>query len=285
MTAPEPRAPARAIRRILVAVDASPHSLAALAETIDLAARLHAEILGLFVEDADLLRLAELPIAHEVGAATAIVRPVDRVAVERQLRARARRVEAQLARLAAPARIRWSFRVARGAVAPELLAAAHDIDLITLGRAGWSPFGRRQLGSVLRLLAAEAPRPVMVLRARAGIATPAVLVYDGSPAARAALTLAADVVHGRDGELRVLVAADDAATADRLAAEVAGLLVALQRHPSVLRLAPVTVGALARAADQLRAGTLVLPADHALVAEGNLARLLEAVRCPLLLVR
>ena len=54
-------------RRILVALDASAHSHAALAAAVALAARLHAEIEGLFVEDINLLRLAELPftgLAH-----------------------------------------------------------------------------------------------------------------------------------------------------------------------------------------------------------------------------
>lgn len=285
MIPPEPAAPARAIRRILVAVDASPHGLAALAESVDLAARLEAELLGLFVEDVDLLRLAELSIAHEIGATSAVVRPMDRDAVERQLRSQARRVESRLARLAVPARVRWSFRVARGRVVAELLAAAGDSDLIALGRTGWSPLGRRRLGSVVRRLAAEAPGPVMVLRERAGIATPAVLVYDGSRAAHAALDLAAAVVRGRDGELRVLVAADDAGTADRLAADAAARLAGHERRPSVLRLVPATTDGLARAANQLAAGTLVMPADHPLAAGRGLSRLLDAVRCPVLLVR
>ena len=49
------------MRRILVAVDASPHSLAALDAALRLAADLEAEIIGLFVEDINLLRLAGMP--------------------------------------------------------------------------------------------------------------------------------------------------------------------------------------------------------------------------------
>ncbi|MBK7177644.1 MAG: universal stress protein [Chloroflexi bacterium] len=54
------------IQRILVALDASPHSLAALEAAIDLAERLDAELQGLFVEDINLLRLAQLPFAREL---------------------------------------------------------------------------------------------------------------------------------------------------------------------------------------------------------------------------
>ena len=47
-----------AIRRILVALDSSPHSMAALETAVELAANLGARIIGLFVEEANLLRAA-----------------------------------------------------------------------------------------------------------------------------------------------------------------------------------------------------------------------------------
>ena len=49
------------IQRILVAVDASPPSFAALEAAVELAATLGAELIVLFVEDIALLRLAESP--------------------------------------------------------------------------------------------------------------------------------------------------------------------------------------------------------------------------------
>jgi hypothetical protein len=51
------------IHRILVALDASVRSLAALEAAAELAAEWHAELLGLFVEDVELLRLAATPAA------------------------------------------------------------------------------------------------------------------------------------------------------------------------------------------------------------------------------
>ena len=51
--------------RILVALDASPRSLAALSTAGALAAELDAELSGLFVEDINLQRLLALPFARE----------------------------------------------------------------------------------------------------------------------------------------------------------------------------------------------------------------------------
>ena len=59
--------PVSLVRRILVAVDASHHSIAALEAAVELATRFQAELLGLYVEDINLLRLAQLPFGREVG--------------------------------------------------------------------------------------------------------------------------------------------------------------------------------------------------------------------------
>jgi nucleotide-binding universal stress UspA family protein len=55
-----------AFRRILVALDASVNSLAAIEQAATLAANLEAEQLGLFVEDINLLRIATLPFARQI---------------------------------------------------------------------------------------------------------------------------------------------------------------------------------------------------------------------------
>ena len=56
------------IRRILVALDASPSSLVALEEAAKLAAVWDAELAGVFVEDSELLRMAQLPFMQTVGS-------------------------------------------------------------------------------------------------------------------------------------------------------------------------------------------------------------------------
>ena len=55
------------LRRIVVGLDAGPRDRAALEAAAQLAARMQAELVGLFVEDIDLLHLAGLPFAREVG--------------------------------------------------------------------------------------------------------------------------------------------------------------------------------------------------------------------------
>ena len=55
------------IRRIMVALDASPRNVEMIEIAAKLAARMGSELIGLFVEDINLLRMADLPFASEIG--------------------------------------------------------------------------------------------------------------------------------------------------------------------------------------------------------------------------
>jgi hypothetical protein len=141
-------------RRIVVALDARtrPGELEAAAA---LAGGVGAELLGLFIEDLDLLHFAALPFAHEIGIASAARRPLDRTALERTLQAQAAQVERELAAAARRSAASWAFRVARGLAAEELIAAtvsAHGggLQLLLLGDGDspatrWAEAARRRL--------------------------------------------------------------------------------------------------------------------------------------------
>jgi hypothetical protein len=128
-----------------------------------LAGRSGAELLGLFIEDLDLIRFAALPFAHEIGAASAARRGLDVASVERALRALASDAERMLAGAAGRSSVPWSFRVARGTLLDVLLAAAVDgepeeeIRLLLLG--GGVPPAERWAERVRAELAGRDPAP------------------------------------------------------------------------------------------------------------------------------
>ena len=92
------------IHRILVALDASLRSLAALEAAAELAAQWHAELLGLFVEDVELLRMASAPAAIRCVYPSASEQPLSAVLIESELRALAERARRSLAGAAERAR-------------------------------------------------------------------------------------------------------------------------------------------------------------------------------------
>lgn len=149
--------------RVVVAVDASLPSLAAAEAAAEIAESLGAELVGLFVEDRELLRLAALPAAVESDRLTAGVRVCDRESIERQLRAQAARARAAFERAAAGRALATAFRVARGRTGAEILAAAADADLVALGRVGHGG-GAERVGSTARAVAAGRGGRVVTLR-------------------------------------------------------------------------------------------------------------------------
>ena len=106
-------------RRILVGLDASPASMAALAAALRLAVEIDAELDALYVEDDNMLRFAGLPFTRVIDAYSPGPREVEPVDVERALRLQAERVRRLLAE-AAGTRIAWRFRVVRGDVEREV---------------------------------------------------------------------------------------------------------------------------------------------------------------------
>jgi hypothetical protein len=98
----------------------------------ELARSMEAELLGLFIEDAELLHFAALPFAREIGAASITPRAVDLAAMERFMRERAAELRDHLAEALGAHPLPWSFRVARGTTAQLLLAAATELPGPTL---------------------------------------------------------------------------------------------------------------------------------------------------------
>jgi nucleotide-binding universal stress UspA family protein len=273
------------IRRILVALDASPHSLAALEAAVELAARFRAELLGLFVEDVNLLRLAELPFAREVGLFSATRRRLDTVEIERELRVQARQVQRSFTVTVKRKEVRGSFRVARGVITSELLTAASKADVLILGKAGWSLARPKRLGSVARAVLSEAPSSTLILQRGTRLGLPALVVYDGSPLAQKALAAAASLVEGEDGRLTVLLLADGLDRARRLQAQADELLRGRELEVRYRSLTESSIPKLTHLVRTEKTGTLVLPARSSILQDETLVEFLDEIEVPVLLVR
>lgn len=199
------------IRRILVALDASSNSRVALAAAIGLAETFKSEVEGLFIEDINLLRLAELPFAREIRFAETRLQQLEQEGIHRKLRARAALLKRELEEMATEHNVTSSFRVIRGSVSQALLAAALESDLLALGRIGQTILRQSHLGSTARTVVEQASSVVLLTTPEMAIG-PIIALYDGSMTGNRLLHLSATLAE-RSGDLRVLVwaATDDEA--------------------------------------------------------------------------
>jgi nucleotide-binding universal stress UspA family protein len=279
------------VRRIVVAVDASPHSQAALEAAVELASRFGAELSVLFVEDINVLKTAQLPFVREVGQYSARGSRLEVTRVEQRLRARSRQIRATFEALVARRSVRGSFRVARGVVGAEIRTAAQEADILIVGRAGWSQIRERRLGSTAReVCCSDAPSVTAVLQEGKQIASPIVVVYDGSPVGDRALTLAAALVERLAGSLRVILLTGDASELPALQALAEARLRAFSVEPQVVPVvrehwAAAPTSRLNATLRALEGETLILPSRTSILQDEALLDLIEEIDVPVLIVR
>jgi nucleotide-binding universal stress UspA family protein len=270
---PDAPAPERPIRRILVALDASPHSRAALDAAARVASDVGAGLQGLFIKDESILRAARLPVAEEVRAFTRDPNEVGPGRMKRQLRYQAEQAKALLQQAAERADLPHDFTVAEGRVADELLAAAGDADLLTLGKTSHRS-SRRRLGVTARTVLSNASLPVLVAREPIARRRPLVTYFDGSDATTAALRMAALLAgHSNGRELKRL----RAGVLERYAPQVPRLILRALDRPSPGRLA-----AVARSEE---GGLVVVPGTLPAHDDVTLQSFLYELDSPVLVVR
>jgi nucleotide-binding universal stress UspA family protein len=274
--------PGEPIRRILVALDASAASLAALEAAAEIAERLHAELAGLFVEEEDLLRLAGLPFARAYSAEAADLGRLDVGAMRRALKVQADRARHALETVARRRRLTWSFRVAQGAAAAALAAAARECDLLGLGIAGGTHARRARLGSTARATLATRACSVMVLRREESFGERLVVLDSGNDRL---LDQAAALASGLGLRLDIIAFGADPA---RIAARERAIGAWRARVK-----APAHIGALvtedpariARAIQAKGRGLVVGAAEGPFGDASRLEALVEALDLPFLLLR
>lgn len=287
ITIPMSEGPSRTgvFKRIVVALDASPHSQAALDLAVRMAVVLEAELEGVFIKDENLLRAAQLPFAQEVRAHSVSPKRLNDRRVERKLRYQAEKAEAALREATANVEVTSNFRIVEGKVTDELQGAAEEADLIALGKTS-TRSSRRRLGTTCEALLSTAPAPVLVLRERMPPGQPVLTYYDGSETAKLALRVATDLASQPEPRpVTVFVPAEHEDEAERLRKEVYEVY-GDRTPPLIVRpLTHTEVDRLAALARREGTGLFVMPDGCSPLTNVPLQRFLYEVDRPLLVMR
>jgi hypothetical protein len=248
--------------RVTVVLGSSESSRPLLDALLPLVRGRSAEVLGLFVEDDELLRLAALPFSQELCRLTLVARRLDPAEIERQFRLRARLARRALESALGVEHARYSFRSVRGRLAALLASEAGDMDVLILGPSH-PPFGTLPR-------AYRQPAPVAV-------------VCSSSAAGTRALGLAARLAEASQRPLAVL--ALPAADGERT--EIGERIAALgSRLPTTLAtLSGTDSAAIAATARRVGAQALVLEARPELVEDAGLSAFRDRLDCPVVIVR
>jgi nucleotide-binding universal stress UspA family protein len=272
------------IHRILLALDATCGDADCLLIAVELAARLEAELVGLFVEDENLIRLAGLPFVRSVSPLTATPTSLTLDITERELKSFASRAERHLAGAAEQRRVKWTFRVVRGQVAREIAAASEDHDLVAVAETAPRALTHSSVGRTIRHAVSGAGRPLLLLRPGVKTEGPIVVIYDGTQAAAEALDIALQLLVGIDAALEVFLAGETVERARDLTQALrersAGrTTIRIHRFPTV------DFALLRRALNGMNAGLLLLAAESPVLAGRSVDEVMRSVPCPVMLLR
>jgi len=263
------------VRRVVIALDHCRQDRHTLLQAVDLADRLHAELVALFVEDEQLLQVAQLPFSQEVSRTSGLVRKLDPGTIRRHMTRQIDELQELLKQSVGLRRVNATFKVVRGRFAIEALAAAGETDvvfvsIVSQGDELLSGYGWPQ----------SSGRESMVHRPKAVWS-----VFDGSPISTRALDLAGDASSASGASLIVAVRVDfdqDAQQLHDAALEVLkgrSLAVQFLQFPS-----PDSNGLMKQLRDRSCMMLMVSHEDPLLAGESG-RRALETVSCPVVLVR
>lgn len=268
-------------RRILVAVDTSSHSRAALRAAADLAKKMEANIHGLFVHDETWQQISRLPALRTIDELTGRSSAIEKRALENQIELLKRRLRRQIESISRKHNLSHSWESVQGRVEDAILEASKDVDLITIGRRGSSFPQQKKLGSSAKAIIKTADKPILILKKGLMLGENIMSVYDGSEESKRCLRIALSMAEKNDSKLNILVIGNGPVTDSDKALEevVAKALVPVEIQ---LMQKPDT-WSFTHAVNRREAGLLVMPKHHPLLKE-NIETVIYQLQCPLLMM-
>ncbi len=246
------------IKRVLVALDTEREAQSALQYAAEIAARLQVGLLGLFVEDEDLLALSDLPIARELAYAASNSQTLTRNTLERSLQHRAQRLRREMESVTTRWKVEGQLQILRGQVAQQLLANTQQEDLLILGRVVKQRV-TQQFGRVTQTIWQQATCSLALMPTGSRLERPVVVLVEDTQTSMKALDLAIQLARADDYHLSVLIPNLPAAQQDTVEAHVLARLHAVAIPPHILRLRDNQAATVFEAVRQQRGRLFILP--------------------------
>lgn len=270
------------IRKILVAIDTSKHSQAALEAAASLARTMEANIHGLFVHDEIWNRVSKLPSMTTVNTLTGQVTSFKEDTMEERVRLLKNRLRRQLERISRQHELSHSWRSERGKVEEKILEAAEDADLITIGLKGASA-RRKVLGSSARKIIQQSNKPVLILKEGLRLGTTITAVYDGSKASQKGLEVALGIAEKNESTLTVFVVNNNSNARKQQNNQLENLLNDTSVFVEIERLNQTDVSRFLNSINRQKSGILIVPKELPLLTR-SLQMILNNINCPLMMM-
>lgn len=275
----------QSVNRILVALDSTGINRDILQAAASLAMQLDAELSALFVEDINLLRLAELPIAREMVYGSAAGRKTSVASMEQSIVAQTARLRRLVETIASQHQMEIPFNVLRGDIAREVCSASEQTDLLVVGKNTLQLRHSRKIGKITRSVLAMASCNLLLVQHGAIIDRPVTVFYSGSASSRKALQLAIQLVRQDHDNLKVILPACPEQDYQKLVQEVSDTTQPYGFEAGFLALKENSVEAILEAVTMNRASLLLLDSQSPVFDANKFQDLLELATTPIIILK
>lgn len=272
------------VERILVSLDNSTHSIAALKAAVELARHFNADLKGVFIEDVNLLNLAEMPFRQEVGEYTAIVREMSTDGLSRSIFVQSRWVVRSFRKIINQSDINADIIVLRGDVNEMIEQESQTCDLIVIGKTGTNPIGGRRLGSTAKALINSHKKPLLLVEENNRLGYPMILFYSNSPLGKISLETIRTLLDPEE-TLVILLNKDDPDDFSHQKAELERWASTHKVNISVQAIKTQAFMRFIQMINGLKTGLFVLPHYDDPTRQGIIQLCLDEISLPILLVR
>jgi len=270
------------VREILVAIDTSTHSQAALEAAVALAKTMEANLQGLFVQDEVWQKLSKLPSTSTINTLTGNVLPLESETLEDHINLLRNRLRRKMEFLSRRNKVTYSWSSMQGKVEDKILEASENADLITIGLKGKSA-SRKRIGSSARTIIKKADKPVLILKEGLHLGTTLTVVYDASEESQKGIRLALKIAKKNNSSLKVLVVDNNPEVLDQRSKELESLLEGAQISVNVELIKNTDLGSFLNTINQQHSGLLIIPKNQPLLSK-SFETILLHINCPLLMV-
>ena len=273
------------IKRIVVALDASEANRSALLAATSLASQLQAELQALFVEDINLLRLAELPFAREMMFGSHQGRRITLAKMEQQIQDQASRLRHFVETTAQQNKVNVEFKVLRGQISSQLRLAAQQMDLLILSKSSQLLRPGLKLVAVVQEVLATVNCNVLVLQHGATIERPVAVLFDGAEASQRALQVAIQLAQGDHDQLNVIYPAISADSQQALQQQVDTLTQPYGINAGHIQLTSNSPAAVLQTLEKYKAKVIIVEVSNDILNSDAITSLIQQSHIPVIVIR
>lgn len=270
------------IREILVAIDTSRHSHAALEAAASLARAMEANIQGIFVHDEIWNRVSRLPSISAINTLTGQVSPFEDDTMQERAKLLENRLRQRLQNIGRRYQITHSWHSSHGKVEEEILKAGRETDLITIGLKGASA-RRKILGSSARRVIEQTEKPILILKEGLRLGATISAVYDGSKESKKGIVMALSIAERNESTLTILFVNNDPEKRKERIKELENILRETTIFAEIELLDQPNAGQFFNSLNQQKSGLLIVPKNQPLLRR-SLQVFLNHINCPLLMM-